>query len=191
MNLREEKRRARREIRALAPSPVLLRAESEALCRVLLSWDVYREACCVAAFFPLPGEADISPLLRDAPAAGKRLVLPVTSADLSIAFYQAEDLSSLPADAWGIPAPDPRTAPPAEAEQIDLILVPLLAVDRKGFRLGKGGGCYDRYFAAHPGLLPRAAGIALEHQLAEQLPAEPLDCRLSLAVTPHGVIRFN
>ena len=115
----------------------------------------------------------------------------MTADDLTIAFFRTEGPGDLIPDRWGIPAPDPGKAVFVPPEEIDLVLVPLLAVDRRGTRLGKGGGCYDRYFAAHSALLARSAGVALGYQLVDRLPADPWDCRLPAAVTPQGVLYFQ
>ncbi|MBR6954496.1 MAG: 5-formyltetrahydrofolate cyclo-ligase [Clostridia bacterium] len=190
-SLDEEKRLRRAQIRALRPSPGVMAEESRRLCGHLLASDLYRHAVSVAAYWPLAGEADVGPLLRDVLASGRHLALPLTARDLSLSFLEVADLSCLVPDAWGIPAPDPARCPPFPMDGISLILVPLLAVDQRGCRLGKGGGCYDRYFAAHPALLQRAAGAALGYQLADRLPAGGHDCRLPRIATPDGLICLN
>ncbi|MFN2536888.1 MAG: 5-formyltetrahydrofolate cyclo-ligase, partial [Mycobacteriales bacterium] len=71
----------------------------------------------------------------------------------------------------------------------DVVLVPALLVDRAGFRLGKGAGCYDR-------ALPRARGLTVallhDHELVDALPSEPHDVRVDAVATPSlGVVRFS
>ena len=79
---------------------------------------------------------------------------------------------------------------PREGEEITcaVALTPLLAWDREGFRLGYGGGYYDRYFAAHPGVL--RVGLAYAGQAVRELPRERTDIPLHAAVTEEGVTRF-
>ena len=179
----------RRQIRAAAPGPDIMQAESARLCRRILASDPWSRAKAVAAYMPIPGEADIRPLLTACLAAGKVLALPVTASDLSLCFRRVTDLASLVPDAYGIPAPDPA-APEVPARDLDLMLVPLTAVDRRGFRLGKGGGCYDRWLAANPrhGV---TMGVALSHQLTDRVPAGPFDVPLDLAATPDDILIFS
>ncbi len=178
----------RRQVRESAPDPAVLREESDVLCRLILASSYWAKAAAVAAYVPVPGEADIRPVLTACLARGKALALPVTHPDLSLSFHRITDLDALTPDAFGIPAPAPD-APVLPDEAIGLMLVPLTAVDRRGCRLGKGGGCYDRWLRAHPrhGV---TMGVALRHQLVERVPADPFDCPLDLAVTPDGILIF-
>lgn len=75
-----------------------------------------------------------------------------------------------------------------EEKTCAVALTPLLAWDREGFRLGYGGGYYDRYFAAHPGVL--RVGLAYAGQAVRELPRERTDIPLHAAVTEEGVTRF-
>ncbi len=186
-DLSTDKKEWRRKLRGLRPAPGVLAEESRALCRVLRDWPRWREAGCLAAFWPLPGEADLRPLLLEALAEGRTLALPVTARDFTLTFRRITAPEDLVPDAWGIPAPG-EACPALDPEEADLLLVPLVGIDRAGHRLGHGGGCYDRLFSAHPALPERAAGVALTYQLAERLPAGPLDCRLPLAATPAGIL---
>ena len=183
-----EKAALRRRIREHAPDPEALRAESAALCARILESALFREAKAVAAFMPLPGEADIRPVLAACLASGKRLALPATRADLSMTFRLAADLAALTPDAFGIPAPGPE-APGIPAGDLDLMLVPLSAVDARGYRLGKGGGCYDRWLRAHA-FRGVTLGVALRHQWVERVPAEAWDIPLERAVTPDTLVIF-
>lgn len=92
--------------------------------------------------------------------------------------------------AWGIEEPVP-TAPVVEPESIDLVVAPLLAFDPKGYRLGYGGGFYDR-FLARVGSECQTVGVSLElGYRAEGLPADPFDISLQAVVTPSKVFRFE
>ena len=70
----------------------------------------------------------------------------------------------------------------------EVALVPLLAVDREGFRLGYGGGFYDRYFAAHPQIL--RAGLCYEGQIGK-FPHDERDVPLDLILTERGIRYFE
>ena len=187
MGQRLSKRDLRARIRAACPDAETRAEESRLLCGQILAMPAFAAARTVAAFFPARWEADIRPVLDECLRAGKTLLLPRTATDLSLRFLRAEDLNGLEPDAFGIPAP-PEGSEAPDPLTIDLMLLPLCAADAAGNRLGQGGGCYDRYLAANP---VRAAlvGVALRHQLAERVPADPWDRPLDACATPDGIIR--
>lgn len=85
--------------------------------------------------------------------------------------------------AYGIPEPVSGADEPAE-----ICVTPLLAVDKDGYRLGYGGGYYDRYFASHPNVL--RVGICYAGQAVETLPHGEFDLPVHAIVTEEGVRRF-
>jgi 5-formyltetrahydrofolate cyclo-ligase len=140
----------------------------------------------VSGFMPMKSEINPLPLMRKLAEAGAALALPVVAGrgePLTMRAWQwGEPLGS---GVWGIREPKP------EAPQIDpdILLVPLLVFDRKGFRLGYGGGYYDRTIA---GLRARknvtAVGIAFAAQEVASVPVTPRDARLDLVLTERDVI---
>lgn len=183
--LSDEKRALRRALRQRSLPEEERARLSDALCGHVLASRVWLEARCAAAFVPTAEEADIRPLLRAA-ARGKRLALPVTLPDRSIVFREAPAPEALVPDAYGIPAPPP-SCPEIPAEEIDLMLLPLMAADRQGHRLGRGAGCYDRWLAAHPFTGCRM-GIVLPDRLLDRVPSEPTDRPLDCLATPGGIL---
>jgi len=183
------KRELRARVRAACPDAETLAAESRALCGQILQWSVYREARCVAAFVPMRGEADIGLLLEESLRRRKILLLPRTEKDFGMRFLRVRNLSDCAPDAWGIPAP-PEDAEEPDPEEIDLMLLPLCAVDAAGNRLGQGGGCYDRWLAAHPVHAMRV-GIALTHQRVDAVPADPWDRPLDGCAFPEGILLYS
>ena len=92
--------------------------------------------------WPLPGEPDLRLLAELQPAP---LALPATAADYSVTYHswrEAPSPTELRGDAFSIPAP--LSSPALKPTELALLLIPALAVDRNGMRLGYGGGCYDR-----------------------------------------------
>lgn len=79
--------------------------------------------------------------------------------------------------------------PNYEPTKLDIVLVPLLAFDIHGNRIGMGGGYYDRFLKKHPNA--KKIGLAFELQKIESAPAEPHDVRLDTVITEHGVYTFN
>ncbi|MFC7474154.1 5-formyltetrahydrofolate cyclo-ligase [Dankookia sp. GCM10030260] len=139
----------------------------------------------VAGFWPMGQEIDIRPLLLALAERGHAIALPVTpKRGLPLAFRRWRPGEAL--------APGPMgTRQPASGEALrpDWLLVPLLAFDRAGRRLGYGGGYYDRTL---PGL-PEATAIGCGYAAQElpEVPAGPEDWRLDAVATEAGVIRFD
>jgi 5-formyltetrahydrofolate cyclo-ligase len=138
----------------------------------------------VSGVWPLPGEIDLRPLLKELHARGHTVVLPVTpprGQPLTFRRWRPGDV--LVAERFGTMAPTGETAVP------DFLLVPLLAFDRRGYRLGYGGGYYDRTLAA----LPRrfALGFGFAAQEVDAVPVGPTDIRLDAVATERGMIRFK
>ena len=182
-SLRARKQQLRRLVRDRRPDAKTRAAESLLLCGRLLQAEIWRTARTVAAYMPLPQEADVRPLLAAALREGKALFLPRVK-DGRMAFLRVEALSALEQDDYGLPAP-PAGAEEAAPEEIDLMLVPVEALDRQLRRLGKGGGWYDRALSA--GRPRRAAGVLLRHQWVAEVPCGDWDQRLDAAIDADGL----
>lgn len=143
----------------------------------------------VAGYWARGDEADLMPLLSILAARGVACALPVVvGRDRPLAFRAWEPELALVAGRFGIPEP-PAAAPEVRP---DIVLVPLLAFDRAGHRLGSGGGYYDRTLAAlreAGGVV--AVGVGFAAQEVACLPAELHDQRLDWLVTENGVIRMG
>lgn len=120
---------------------------------------------------------------------GKKIVVPYCAGrDLGLFLLESPD--ELAPGTWGIlePRPELRAAAGKRAgpESIDLALVPGVAFDSRGGRLGRGKGFYDRFL---PQLCPDALkiGLAFESQLAWEIPMQPQDVRMDLVITEAGV----
>ena len=137
----------------------------------------------ISAYAPVgtePGGADLPAVLAAALPPGGRLLLPLLRDDLSLDW--GEYSGTLTAGPRGLLQPD---APPLGVDAIrsaELVIVPALAVDRSGLRLGRGGGSYDRALAR----APQALTVALLHdgELVDSVPAEPHDRPVDAVVTP-------
>jgi 5-formyltetrahydrofolate cyclo-ligase len=142
----------------------------------------------VAGYAPIASEADPSDLMAALAGRGHSLALPcIAAADGPLVFRSWRPGEPRVLGAYDIEEPLPE----AVEVRPDLILVPLLAFDREGWRLGYGGGYYDRTIAAlrgHGAL--RTVGIAFAGQEVEALPHEGHDCRLDAVLTENGLRRF-
>ena len=143
----------------------------------------------IAAYWPFRTEIDPRPLMLALHARGYRVVLPVVvrkAAPLKFRLWGPG--ATLVKAGLGGPAPDVG-APELEP---DLLLVPMLAFDDTGFRLGYGGGFYDRTLERLRGLKPvRAVGAAYEAQRVPAVPRDVTDQRLDAILTEAGLADFE
>ena len=142
----------------------------------------------VTAFVGAGGEVPTLPLIDALVADGRRVLLPITLPDLRLDWAEYTGVDDLVPAGFGLLEP---TAPRLGVEaigQADVVLMPALAIDRRGQRLGQGGGCYDRS-------LPHARGeriaVVADDEVLGQVPTEPHDLPVDAALTPSGgLMRF-
>jgi 5-formyltetrahydrofolate cyclo-ligase len=204
----DAKARARRKVAAalVALSPGRRRAAGIAVARHLEALPAVAEAGTVMVFLSLPTEIDTWPVIRWAWDRGKRVAVPriqpgrggndtpVRDRPMVPVLLAAADVASVSAHpavrpgAFGIlTAPQAPTVPP---EEIDVVLVPCQAVDRKGNRLGRGGGFYDRFLAG-PGMRAVRIAPALKEQVLDAVPVTERDEPMDMIVTEGEVLRFH
>jgi 5-formyltetrahydrofolate cyclo-ligase len=184
-----QKRRLRASIdrlrRALAPE-VRQRA-GDAVARRVLAMPELAAARRVALYASLPDELPTDRLLRAVLASGRTLLLPRVE-DRRLVFAAVGALTELRPGRLGILEPGPdRPSTPWEAD--DLVLVPGVAFDRRGGRLGRGGGFYDRALPVRDG--PLVIGLAFELQIVAQVPCAPHDRPVDGYVTEAGLHRVR
>jgi 5-formyltetrahydrofolate cyclo-ligase len=146
-----------------------------------------RSARRILFYAPMPDELDVWPLLEKLLPSGKTCALPAYDPERQA--YMARRILNLETDIFegkfGISEPLPGCEP-APLESFDLVLVPGMAFDLHGNRLGRGKGFYDRILAGASGV---KCGIAYDFQITTELPAEPHDARVSFIVTPSRSLR--
>jgi 5-formyltetrahydrofolate cyclo-ligase len=162
--------------RARLSSVVLTRLQALPVCH---------RARVVLGYASFGTELDTQAFLRVVLASGRSLVLPrIDRAARRLALHQVQDLETeLRPGVWGIREPDParcRTVAPAE---IDFVLVPGLAFDPDGGRVGYGAGYYDRLLGEWPRPLPTLVAAAFDLQVVPAVPVTATDHRVDLVVT--------
>jgi 5-formyltetrahydrofolate cyclo-ligase len=130
----------------------------------------------IALYLAADGEIDTLPLSDLARAQHKQLFLPVIEADNSLSFAEWLPDSALCTNRFGIPEP-PAQATRYPAQDLDIILLPMVGWDLRGARLGMGGGFYDRTLAAVTG--PLLVGLAHANQQVDRIPLEGWDISLN------------
>ena len=143
----------------------------------------------VAGYWTTGDELDVRPLLGALDDAGYRCALPVVVApDAVLVFRRWRTGDVLTAGRFGIMEPGAD----AEAVTPDLVIVPLLAFDRAGYRLGYGAGYYDRTLGALRGAGPVVAvGVGFAAQGVDAVPHDAADARLDWVVTETGAVRIE
>lgn len=139
----------------------------------------------VGLYAALPDEVPTRPTFDALIDAGVECLFPRLAADGRLAFAPVARWTELQAGAFGVLAP-PDSAPAASLAGAHLVLVPGVAFDRGGARLGRGGGHYDRSFPRAGGPEVRLCGVAYEVQIADSIPCASHDRSMDAMVTEHG-----
>jgi 5-formyltetrahydrofolate cyclo-ligase len=163
-------------------TPQQREAASRRLCDNLRQQAIWKRAAIVLFFAPLPGEPDLWPLLGEALRAGRTVALPRFSpATQHYVACAVQNLKTdLQAGPFGIREPN-VSCPEIPSHQLALALVPGVAFDLRGNRLGRGKGFYDRLLTDVRGV---KCGVAFDEQVVDAVPVGPQDVRLDLLVTP-------
>jgi len=175
-----------REIRAAIPAG--RRAElSKAIQENVLSVLDGEEPVLVYA--SKPPEVDTGPLIADMISRGTRVVVPIIEREQrNLRLSYLRDPSLLSTSTFSVPEPIGHEIP-ADPREIAVVIVPLIAYDAEGHRLGYGAGYYDRFLSRHPHM--KKIGVAFSCQEVESIPADENDVCMDIIVTEKGVTRIQ
>lgn len=185
------KHNLRKEMKALlkAMTPDVAAAKSRAASISLIAQSEFRNARTVMIYLTIPCEVDIAEIALSAWRDEKDVVAPRVDWDqrhmIAVNIHSLH--SGLTVGQFGLR--EPVAGQPWPVEDIDLVIVPALAYDRHGRRLGRGAGMYDRFLAA-PGLRAIRCGIAFCDQVVDELPVHDYDVPVDMLVTDKEVLRF-
>lgn len=179
------RRAARAALRAMSPARVA--SESAAVCRRIIAgewWGGETAAGVVMLYWPMPGEVDVGDLARAALKEGRVVCLPRVN-------WGESQMTPRAVREWGVGLEDAgrgvmqpgAEAPAVNLGDLSLVIVPGVAFDPACFRVGRGGGFYDR-FLANPKLRAACIGAAFDEHMVAIVPREPHDARLDGVVTP-------
>lgn len=181
-------RREKRQQRNALPAAAQQRA-SRRLLQNLRQLPEYRRAQRLAGYLANDGELSLAPLFRHARLQGKHCYLPVLQSATAMSFYSYSPGQVLHKNSVGIAEPGRRQAA-CPLSKLDVILLPLVAFDRHGGRLGMGGGYYDRSLKGRQGNGgPMLIGVAHALQEVSAVPSDSWDVPLDAIVTDKEVIR--
>lgn len=149
----------------------------------------YARSQIIMVYLSLPTEIDTTGVVLRAWQDHKRVLAPRISWEQR--RMMPTEIRSLTSDLveTSMGLREPVSGPPIPISLIDMVIVPGLAYDEQGNRLGRGRGFYDR-FLAHPEFAGVTCGFSFEEQVLKEVPAEPLDRPVSMLVTDKKVRRF-
>lgn len=164
---------------------------SQLLTETLTQLDAIKNAHVVASFVSFRSEISTLEINQWLLNQNKTLLLPkVDSATNTLKFYEVYSLNTLKKGAFGILEPDEILCKAVPIENIEVILTPGLAFDQEGYRLGYGGGFYDKVFSATESRTKRI-GIGFSCQSVQLLPHERFDLPVHYFVSEKGVQTFD
>ena len=174
-----DKKTLRKKIRELKKemAPEQIEAKSECLCRQFLASDFYRNAKTIYGYLPYNQEVRTTPILEQALKDGKRVAVPKVYGD-EMKFLYITDLECVPPGYCGIP--EPVADEPVARDSAALVLMPGVAFDKDGHRIGYGGGFYDKFLAQEPNHLTVA--LCYDFQMVQDIPVEEFDIPVDLVL---------
>jgi len=155
---------------------------SKAICTHLAAWEVFQAAKVVLTYMPIRGEVDLCTLLANFPE--KRWLLPrIFPGEIGRMNFHPYDPDNLILHPFGMAEPAAHL-PQVPASEIQLVLAPGLAFDRSGWRLGYGGGYFDRFLMEFKGV---CVGVVFESLLLNAIPHGEYDIPMNWIVTENGL----
>ncbi len=188
LDIVEEKRRIREKARRRRDllDPAVRGKASQTIATALFSLAEFRESRTVQFYLSFAGEVETEEMISRAMVEGKRVVAPAIGSSGKELLLHELSFGVIPKKGrWGVPEPPEGRAVPID--EIDLLVVPGVAFDEEGRRIGYGRGYYDRLLARAGNLM--TIGLAYELQIYPHLPEGPEDRRVRGVVTELRVIR--
>ncbi|HHU0083611.1 TPA: 5-formyltetrahydrofolate cyclo-ligase, partial [Legionella pneumophila] len=164
-------------------------ASSNQICTRIRSLEQYRQAKRIALYFAVNGEVDLTFLWKSAPLQGKYCYFPVLNNDSTLSFLPATPNTPFKTNKYNIPEPDVDIELALPIDELDLIIMPLVAFDAHCTRLGMGSGYYDRTLSnkskAH------LLGVAYQFQRVDYIEPRPWDVPLDAVITQKAIYWRN
>lgn len=166
-----------------------VKAKSDSIIDSLLNSEFYKDSKVIMAYIDFRNEVQTERFIKQAVADKKRVVIPISVVETrQLILSEIIDYDSeLESGAYGILEPKPEFIREVDPLLIDLVLVPGVAFDKKGFRIGYGAGYYDRFLERVRADIPKVA-LAFELQMVEDAHPDAHDFPVEYIVTEAGVI---
>lgn len=175
MDKKELRRQIREQKRAMTQEEIS--CASARLAEQFFQTEQYAKASVIYGYLPYNQEVDTLPILRRALRDGKRVAVPKVYGD-TMNFIYLDDLSQVAPSSMGIP--EPVADAPIARDETALVLMPGLAFDQKGNRMGYGGGYYDKFLAQEPNH-PTVA-LCYDFQMVDVIPTDTYDIPVDLVI---------
>lgn len=165
----------------------IYQAYSDNICKKVMQTEQYKNAKNIMAYCPVNGEVDTSLILNDC-LKNKTLILPKTDINkINILPCVLLNPAQLNEGAYGILEPSEECRQ-ISMDEIEMVIIPLIAFDKHGSRLGYGGGYYDRFLSEENDIFK--LGIAFSLQQADEIDAESHDAKLDMVITEKDIFTF-
>ncbi|MFP7477786.1 5-formyltetrahydrofolate cyclo-ligase [Terribacillus saccharophilus] len=151
----------------------------------LFASSLWKDANSIGLTMALPHEWDTTKIIQQAWLEQKRICVPRTIANRAMQFYYIESYNQLSDGAFRIKEPIADRCEPASKDEIELLIVPGLVFDMSGYRIGYGGGYYDRYLSVFHN---KTLSLAGRQQIKQSLPVDPLDLPVDHLLTDDGFL---
>jgi 5-formyltetrahydrofolate cyclo-ligase len=169
---------------------LILQNFSDKIQELAVDSDLFQKASCIASYYPLQGEVFTQFVFETAKNKNKRVGYPRVNERQTLDFYEIDHFSELSLSRWNVWEPSSHL--PSERrlllDQIDLMIIPGLAFDRFGKRLGRGRGCYDQILQHFSGI---KMGFAYSLQMVSEIPFDSWDESVDFLVTENEIIHFR
>ncbi len=183
MFMKNELRKIYKEKRKL-----MSRAEAEEksvlACNRFLESEMYKNARTIMLYLPLGNEADTNLIIKSAFADGKKVALPVTEQESgAITPYFVNENTEFAKGAFSVT--EPLNSQAADISEIDVVIVPGIAFDKNGNRIGFGKGCYDKFLNKFDCI---KVGFCYDYQICDEIPSDKYDVKMDCIITEKRVI---
>ena len=181
VSLKEEKRQVRRELKETAArfSENYVDEASRAVCEKVLQSSEFRKAVVIFGYLSFRNEISVDLILQEALRLGKTVAVPWIVSQNEMKAARLVRMQDLPLDRYGIrTVPEPVSI--VSTDSIDLVLVPGAGFSKKGYRMGRGAGYYDRFLTQSGGF---RLGITCDKLLMKDIPVDEYDQRVEALVT--------
>ncbi len=156
----------------------------------LESLEEFQKSKVIATYVSKREEVQTEHIITNALNTGKRVFVPIVNPrNKNLVFSEIRGLSELVVSQFGIREPRPEFVRPVDFREAELIVVPIVAWDERGFRIGNGGGYFDKALAPLKGNL--TVGLAFESQRVNMVPEERHDIPLKMIITESRILKFE
>ena len=169
---------------------ITLKSYSDSIIDQLYNTDYYKKSKTIMTFISFGAEVDTHEFIKTSIANGKRIVVPITIPETKqLKLSQVLDFNHLEIGFYNILTPKKEFIRYVDPSEVDLIIVPGVAFDRDGYRIGYGGGYYDRFLSKLDHVTK--ISLAFDMQLIPKVPHESFDIAVNYIITEKELIKCN